>query len=717
MARANTILKQEIAEREAKERALEKEKKRAESAESANRAKSQFLANMSHEIRTPMNGVLGMLELLLNGDLADRERQFAGTAHRSARNLLDILNDILDFSKIEAGKLELEVVDFDLRHLVEDLAELFSEHAHEKNLELLCRIDEAVPAALRGDPTRLRQILSNLVGNAIKFTEKGEVAIEVSGVGLGTASESVCFAVHDTGIGLEPGARDKVFEYFQQADGSTTRKYGGTGLGLSISKELVALMDGEIGVKSVPGEGSTFSFRVPLERQRKPVEVSRSPIFGERAPRALVVDDNASSRENLIHQLATAGLTRCDTAADGPHAVQMLLTATTQGDPYGLLLVDHVMPGMDGLELAYTVRAKLELKDLSVVLLTSAGLPDENKIRQAGIRCCLTKPVRRSELYECLAGPVEITDTKVERTTNETILSGARVLLVEDSLINQDVVLSMLENLEVDADVAQHGRQALDLASRHDYDLILMDCQMPQMDGYEATRRLREKERGLTGRGAKSARRSKAHVPIIAMTANAMKGDRERCLAAGMDDYLGKPFRLVQLRGCLEHWLPRKLSLVQGAKVESNALGSSEAPGAARWLRSQEDPASPAECPAIDRDAFYSFQSIDSDSDRSIVQKIISTFLSDSPQQIAALREDLSRGDANAAQLAAHSLKSSSGFLGAKHLAALSEKLEMLARNNALDEASKALSELESEFERAKTALEAEARLIRTMAS
>ncbi len=675
-------------------------KKAKETAESASRAKSQFLANMSHEIRTPMNGLLGMIELLLDDDLSKRQLKFARTARQSARNLLGLLNDILDFSKIEAGKLELEIVDFDLRELIQEVVELFAEPCHEKSLELLYDLADDMPAALSGDPIRLRQILSNLVSNAIKFTERGEIGIGVSISGDGSG---IRFEVRDTGIGLDPEARARIFEAFHQADGSTTRKYGGTGLGLSISTELVALMGGTMGVDSDQGKGSTFWFTVQLEPSRKRTGNTRYPNFGPKAPRVLVVDDNDKSRACLLLQLREWGL-RVANAPDGPQAMRKLQTASIDKRPFDIALVDQEMDGMDGLALVAAVRAEPSIGDTPVALLTVTPLSTD-QMRRSDIVRCISKPVHLPELYSCIAG---LTSPKRKLETEAPVaiaakrsLGRARILTVEDNPINQEVVRCILDKVGCTCETAADGPTALELISTNPYDMILMDCQMPVMDGYETTAAIREKE--VSGPLPGGAER----IPIVAMTANALKGDREKCLAAGMDDYLSKPFRPGQLIECLDAWLPATLA----ATAETAASGQGMAPaGAADAGRASAGDAEPVpESPEpIDRESLERLRALDSDPSGKLLDRIVNRYLDSSPELIDTLRKELANGNADGVREAAHSLKSASGFLGATKVMDLCQSLENLARQNALDEAAEMLVVLEPAFEHAKTALERE---------
>ena len=669
-------------------------------AEQANQAKSEFLANMSHEIRTPMNGILGMAELLLGFKLTDKQRHFAETIQRSGLALLTIINDILDLSKIEAGKLELDSMDFDLRENIEDCMDMLAERAHAKRLELICDIPEDIPIDLRGDPCRLRQIIINLAGNAIKFTENGEVTVRVSTIEKSDTNTYLRFEVVDTGIGMSPENTERIFESFTQADSSTTRQYGGTGLGLTISRQLAGLMDGEIGVDSTLGEGSTFWFtaRLPyaLGKQHKKT-LDLKPLSGLRV---LIVDDNATNREVLQNQLAGQGIYQAS-AESGVKALELLRFGVESDKPFDIAILDYHMPGMDGVQLARAIKNDSRLSSTILVMLSSIYDNDPVERRKAGVCRYLTKPVRKSSLWKLLLEAMDCEQQggslQVEQQDVETLKVhfNTNILVAEDSLVNQEVVREMLNELGCNIDIAGNGDEALQAIARQSYDLVFMDIQMPFKDGCEVTRIVRESEADVD------------RLPIIALTANAMEGDKIPCLAAGMDDYLAKPFEQNQLYEMLKRWLPAHCKSSMASGQVGNPTMDTTLEGVA-FAGDGIDCQGKSAAPVLDSDVIKRLLGSDEPDRSSFLFRLASLFVEDAKNNADVLSRAVREGDLDAARIAAHSLKSSSANIGSIGFSGLCKSVEQAGRDGNLSELKRLFAEFDNEYRALLNALKAE---------
>ena len=617
--------------------------------ERAVQAKSQFLANMSHEMRTPLNGVLGMLELVRQPELGSTQQRFVETARRSAETLLSLINEVLDLSKVEAGRVELEHSAFDLRIIVEEVTEAFSNLAYGKGLELACFVPADLPTALVGDPGRLRQILTNLIGNAIKFTERGEVSVRVQVIGQSISSALFSFEVTDTGIGIPAEKREQIFEAFAQADSSTTRRYGGTGLGLTIAKHFCEMMGGTIDVVSELGVGSTFRFTARFALQRPSVKKIEMASRACESMPVLVVSGNELNRMILIDQLSARAV-RSGQAQTGSEALEALRAAAFRGDPYRRAIIDNSLPDMSGVELAHAIKSISAHADLQLVLLT----PSAQDVGESGdgVVRCLPKPIRQSALWHCFtSGYAEVptttpnaTDTPISKSQG---IKGARVLLVEDEPVNVEVCVAMLESMGCTVETAINGLCALDRHACGEFGLILMDCQMPEMDGYQATAEIRRRE-------ALSNRRT----PIVAVTGI---GARERCLAAGMDDYLAKPYTLDQIRAMLTTWLSPSVPPV---KRDHLALV----------------PASPPLNEPLDYKVLDSLRQLQREGRPDIVQQVINLFFNDAEDLLRDLTEGAENKDTELLHQASHALKSVSANVGAIILSSRCGELEVMAR-------------------------------------
>ncbi len=646
------------------EKELETLRTRVKTTESV---KERFLANISHEIRTPMNGIFGMTDLLCQTQLNSNQRRYADTIKRSTESLLNIVNDILDFSKIQNGELELEYSHFHLGHLLEDVCDLYAEIAQKRGLEIICNVSSAGTAIVNGDSARVRQILDNLVSNAIKFTEGGEVVVSATAI---EATNEFQLAVSDSGMGIAPEIQDHIFKEFTQADCSTTRRFGGTGLGLSIANKLVTLMGGKISLQSNPGGGSTFTFTGNLTL----VGTTSEPVVHDQIDniKALIVDDNTTNSAILTHQLELWGI-EAHSVDSGRAALDLLQAAHQDKKPFNIAILDLHMPEMDGLELASHIQRNLNHASLKRMMLTSSLTNmTSDELQGIGISFALTKPARQSSLYKAIQDmikPVVSVEPNPQQRLELRKTSKPKILLTEDNPINQEVACIMLESIGCEVEIAENGSEAVDALAAKQFDLIFMDCQMPVMDGFEATRTIRSQS-------------SQNNIPVVALTANAMERDRELCIASGMDDYLSKPVKQNELQSTLEKWLYQR-------PVANTNNSPPPTPKEALETMNFE----------FDESALDAIKALQRPGKPDILARIVNMYLEKTPELITDIEQGVAANDAARVKMAAHTLKSSSAYLGATTLAAQCNTLEAKAANEDLSDSSTDVSIISSGFD------------------